>query len=83
MGIDYIFKKGGEKMSNFENEWYNKGYDDGFSDAIIDSIEFELEKYAVWKNHKIIGYAELTEEQKETLNGIKGIDVYFEKAQRL
>lgn len=66
-------------MSNFENEWYNKGYDDGFSDATIDSIEFELEKYPVWKGHKIIGYVELTEEQKEALNSIEEIGVCFKE----
>lgn len=36
-----------------------------------------MEKYAIWKNHKVIGYIELTEEQKEQLNGTRGIDVYF------
>ncbi|MFG6378278.1 MAG: hypothetical protein K1W19_08195 [Lachnospiraceae bacterium] len=68
-------------MSKFENDYYNKGYEDGFEDGVnsTDSIEFELEKYAIWKDHKIIGYVELTEEQKESLNGTKGIDVYFEK----
>lgn len=68
-------------MSKFENEWYGKGYEDGFSDAAnsIDSIEFELEEYAIWKDHKIIGYVELTEEQKEALNSIKGINVHFSK----
>lgn len=36
-----------------------------------------MRKYAIWKNHEVIGYIELTEEQKETLNGTHGIDVYF------
>lgn len=36
-----------------------------------------MEKYAIWKNHEVIGYIELTDEQKEHLNGIPGIDVYF------
>lgn len=36
-----------------------------------------MEKYAIWKNHKVIGHIELTEEQKEQLNGTRGIDVYF------
>lgn len=36
-----------------------------------------MEKYAIWKNHKVIGYIELTEKQKEQLNGIHGINVYF------
>lgn len=67
-------------MSKFENEWYNKRYDDGFSDAAnsINSIEFECEKYAIWKE-KIIGHIDLAEEQKEALNSIKGINVYFGK----
>ena len=68
-------------MSKFENDYYNKGCEDGFEDGInsTDSIEFELEKYAIWKDYKIIGYVELTEEQKEALNATKGIDVYFGK----
>lgn len=36
-----------------------------------------MEKYAIWKNHRVIGYIELTEEQKEQLNGTRGINVYF------
>lgn len=36
-----------------------------------------MEKYAIWKNHKVIGYIDLTNEQKEQLNGTHGIDVYF------
>lgn len=36
-----------------------------------------MEKYAIWKNHEVIGYIELTEEQKEKLNETHGIDVYF------
>lgn len=36
-----------------------------------------MEKYAIWKSHKVIGYIELTNEQKEQLNGTRGIDVYF------
>ena len=36
-----------------------------------------MKKFAIWKNHVVIGYIELTEEQAHELNGIKGIDVYF------
>lgn len=36
-----------------------------------------MKKYAIWKNHKVIGYIELTEEQRQLLNGIPGIGVYF------
>ena len=31
-----------------------------------------MKKYAIWKNHKVIGYIELTEEQRQLLNGIPG-----------
>lgn len=34
-------------------------------------------KFAIWKDHKVIGYIDLTEEQRQTLNGTHGIDVYF------
>lgn len=36
-----------------------------------------MKRYAIWKNHKVIGYIELTEEQRQLLNGIPGIGVYF------
>lgn len=36
-----------------------------------------MKKYAIWKNHKVIGYIKLTEEQRQLLNGILGIGVYF------
>lgn len=36
-----------------------------------------MKRYAIWKNHKVIGYIELTEEQRQILNGIFGIGVYF------
>lgn len=36
-----------------------------------------METYAIWKNHEVIGYIDLTEDQKEKLNGTPGIDVYF------
>lgn len=44
-----------------------------------------MKKYAIWKNHKVIGYIELTEigyielteEQRQLLNGISGIGVCF------
>lgn len=34
-------------------------------------------KFAIWKDHKVIRYIDLTEEQRQTLNGTQGIDVYF------
>lgn len=34
-------------------------------------------KYAIWKNHKVVGYIELTEEQKRISNKVPGIGVYF------
>lgn len=36
-----------------------------------------MKTYAIWKDKKVIGYIELTEQQKELLNGIQGIGVYF------
>lgn len=36
-----------------------------------------MKKYAIWKNHKVIGYIELTEEQRQLLNGTPEIGVYF------
>ncbi len=36
-----------------------------------------MELFAIWKDHKVIGYIELTEEQRQILNGTSGIDVYF------
>lgn len=35
-----------------------------------------MKKYAIWKNHKVIGYINMTEEQKEKLNKMQ-IGVYF------
>lgn len=36
-----------------------------------------MKKFAIWKDHKVIGYIDLTEDQRQTLNGTSGIDVYF------
>ena len=36
-----------------------------------------MKTYAIWKDKKVIGYIELTEQQKELLNGVQGIGVYF------
>jgi hypothetical protein len=36
-----------------------------------------MEKCAIWKDHKVVGYIDLTEEQKGILNKIPGIGVYF------
>lgn len=36
-----------------------------------------MEKFAIWKDKQVIGHIELTEEQKEILNGTDGIGVYF------
>lgn len=36
-----------------------------------------MKKFAIWKDHKVVGYIELTEEQKDTLNKIPNINVYF------
>ena len=36
-----------------------------------------MTKFAIWKDHKVIGYIDLTEAQRQKLNGTSGIDVYF------
>lgn len=36
-----------------------------------------MQKYAIWKNRVVIGYIYLTEEQKNILNSISGIELYF------
>lgn len=36
-----------------------------------------MRTYAIWKDHKVIGYIQLTEEQKEVLNNTTGIGLYF------
>lgn len=35
-----------------------------------------MKTYAIWKNHVVIGYIELTEQQAGTLNRIQN-DMYF------
>ena len=37
-----------------------------------------MEKCAIWKDHKVVGYIDLTEEQKRILNKVPGIGVYFD-----
>lgn len=70
-------------MTKFENDWYDKGYDDGFSDGTnAAETDLGMEEFAVWKNHKAIGHIELTEEQRQALNNISGIDVYFGNDER-
>lgn len=36
-----------------------------------------MEKYAIWKDGVVIGYISLTEAQKNKLNSIKEIGLYF------
>ncbi len=36
-----------------------------------------MEKYSIWKNKKVIGYINLTEEQAKELNNNKEIELYF------
>lgn len=36
-----------------------------------------MKKYAIWQNHNIIGYIEMTEHQKETINSIHDIGIYI------
>ena len=35
-----------------------------------------MKKYAIWKDHKVIGYVDMPEESAKQLNGIKGIGIY-------
>lgn len=37
----------------------------------------ELKKMAIWKNHVVIGYVEMTQEVADALNNISGIGVYI------
>lgn len=37
----------------------------------------DMTKFAIWKDHKVIGYIDLTEEQRQKLNETSGINVYF------
>ncbi len=34
-------------------------------------------KYAVWKDHSVIGYVSLSEDQKNELNSLPGIGIYI------
>lgn len=36
-----------------------------------------MQKFAIWKNNEVIGYVELTEDQRKILNSTEGINVYF------
>ena len=36
-----------------------------------------MKEYAIWKDHKVIGYVYLTKDQANVLNSTKGIDLYF------
>jgi hypothetical protein len=36
-----------------------------------------MKTYAIWKDHQVIGYIDLTEEQAKVLNNMKEIDVFF------
>jgi len=37
----------------------------------------EMKKYAIWKNHEVVGYINLTEDQKNQLNSIEDSGLYF------
>lgn len=37
----------------------------------------DIQKMAIWQNHKVIGYIDITETQRQILNGIHGIGVYI------
>ena len=36
-----------------------------------------METYAIWKDKNVIGYIDLTEDQRDVLNNIHGIGVYI------
>ena len=36
-----------------------------------------MKKYAIWKDHKVIGYVDMPEESAERLNGTKNIGIYL------
>ena len=36
-----------------------------------------MKKYAIWKDHKVIGYVDMPEESAKQMNGIKGIGIYL------
>ena len=40
-------------------------------------MTFELNKYAIWKDHKVIDYIFLTEEQRQKINSIPDLGVYI------
>lgn len=41
-------------------------------------------KYAIWKDKNVVGYIEMTEEQRNTINSIHNIGIYigFDKVTR-
>lgn len=43
-----------------------------------------MKKYAIWKDKKVVGYIEMTEEQRNIINSIQDIGIYigFDKATR-
>lgn len=36
-----------------------------------------MNKYAIWQNKQVVGYIEMTEEQKNIINAIHGIGIYI------
>lgn len=36
-----------------------------------------MNKYAIWKNHKVIGYIELTDLQRQTINSVPDLGIYI------
>lgn len=36
-----------------------------------------MKTYAIWQDKKVIGYIDLTEEQRDRLNSIHGIGIYI------
>lgn len=44
---------------------------------IIINDKEPLEKYAIWRNHKVIGYCEITKKSAEKANGANNAVFYF------
>lgn len=43
---------------------------------IIDDLE-PVKKFAIWRNHKVIGYCEITERARQKANGARNAEFYF------
>ena len=51
-----------------------EGTDNTGKDTVISNI---MKKYAIWKDHKVIGYVDIPEESAKQLNRTKDIGIYL------